>query len=352
MAGIASCVPAQVVSSAETAAAAGASLKEAAKIVKMTGVQQRRVAPPGLCTSDMACLAAERLLADLEWDRDSVEAVVLVTQTADYSLPASACILQHRLGLSSGCAAFDVALGCSGYIYGLWLCASLIASGSIRRALLLAGDTSTWACSPQDRSTAFLFGDAATATALEACPDAPPMDFVLGTDGSGHNFLVVPGGYRNRVTAETIERKPDESGRLRGALDLHMEGAEVFQFTMEQVPPMIEKLLSSSGRKLEEMDAFVPHQANQYMLQVLSEALNIPAGKLVLSLGEFGNTSSASIPLTCSYKLADRMRRERVNLILAGFGVGWSWGAAAVTCGPMVISDIVCAGDEQPVALV
>lgn len=346
IAGISSAVPASVVSCEETGRAFGASAKEILKIAKMTGVERRHVAPPGTCSSDMACIAAERLLLELGWDRGDIQNLVMVTQTPDHTLPSTACILQSRLGLSPDCAAFDVPLGCSGHVYGLWLCASLIASGSVRRALLLTGDTSTWMCSPQDRATAFLFGDAGTATALEASPEAPPMHFVLGTDGGGKDFLIVPAGFRSRITAESIERKPDEDGRLRGILDLHMDGAEVFRFSMERVPPMVDELLAFCGQSIEQIDAFVPHQANLFMLQQISEQLMLPAGKLALSLHEFGNTSSASIPLTCSYRLAERLRQTSTNMILAGFGVGWSWGAAAVTCGPMVMPDIAYVGES------
>lgn len=347
IAGIASAVPADVITWEETARAVGAGVKEASKIAKMTGVQRRRVAPDGLCTSDMACCAADKLLSDLGWDRDSIQALVLVTQTPDFDLPATACVLQSRLGLANDCAAFDVGLGCSGYTYGLWLCSSLIGSGSLRRVLLLAGDTISWLCSPQDRSTTFVFGDAGTATALERSDDAAPMDFVLGTDGAGLEFLVKPGGgYRNRITPESLERRPDAAGRLRGPLDLYMDGAEVFRFTMDRVPPMFQQLLASSGWSLEQLDAFVPHQANLYMLQVLCEHLKIPASKLVLSLQEFGNTSSASIPLALSSQLSERLRANAARLVLAGFGVGWSWGAVAVTCGPLVMPDIIFMGDR------
>jgi 3-oxoacyl-[acyl-carrier-protein] synthase-3 len=353
IAGVGSAVPEDVFTWEETAQAIGATKREGSKIAQMTGVQRRHVAPKGLCASDMAYFAADKLLSDLGWGRESVQALVLVTQTPDYGLPASSCTLQSRLGLSNDCAAFDVSLGCSGYIYGLWLCSNLIASGSVRRVLLLAGETSTWICSPQDRSTAFIFGDAGTATALERFEDAPPMDFVLGTDGTGRDFLIQPGGgYRNQITADSFERRPDATGKLRGPLDLYMDGAEVFRFTLERVPKLFQQLMASSGWSLDQIDAFVPHQANLYMLQVLSEQLNIPAEKLILSLQEFGNTSSASVPLAMTHRLADRLRQGAHRLVLAGFGVGWSWGAVAVTCGPIVMPDIVFIGREATPAAI
>ncbi|MBK9169069.1 MAG: ketoacyl-ACP synthase III [Bryobacterales bacterium] len=344
LAGVASAVPAQAVTADETGAAMGMTVKEIQKVAKLTGVQRRHIAPAGMCTSDIAELAANRLLADLQWDPKSVRTLVMVTQTPDYDLPATACLLQDRLDLSTECAAVDVSLGCSGYVYGLWLCAGMIAAGSVDRALLLVGETLSLLVSPQDRGTAFLFGDGAAATALEKDGHAPPMDFVLETDGKGKDSLIVPaGGYRNPVTADSIERRPDAEGRLRRPLDLYMDGAEVLRFTLERVPSLVEKLLAVSGWTMDQLDAFVPHQANRFMLHLLIEQSKIPPEKLVLSLEEFGNTSSASIPLTLTHGLAPRLRQETMRLLLAGFGVGWSWGAVSVTCGPMVMSDLVLA---------
>ncbi len=159
----------------------------------------------------------------------------MVSQTHDYDLPGTACCLQERLGIPKTCAAFDMALGCSGYIYGLWVCSTLLAAGSAKRVLLLA-----------------------SATALERDENAPPMSFVVGTDGAGRDYLIAPGsGYRNRVTAETIERRPGADGVLRSSLDLYMDGSKVFAFTLPQVPPLINDVLSLSGWPMDTMDAFV-----------------------------------------------------------------------------------------------
>ena len=341
IAGLASAVPAAVLSHLQTAEIAGVSTEEAEKIAKMTGVYQRHVGPASCCTSDLACEAAQRLLVDLNWEPKSIDALVVVSQTHDYDLPATACLLQNRLGLSKACAAFDISQGCSGYVYGLWVCSGMAAGGA-SRILLLAGETASRMCSPQDRSTAFLFGDAGTATALERDDNAPEMTFVLGTNGLGREFLIQPdSGYRNRATPSSFERQSYSDGSRRGPMDLYMDGAEVFAFTLRQVPPMIAEVLSESGWTLDEVDAFVPHQANLFMLQHLGKRLKIPAGKLVLSLDEFGNTSSASIPLALSHRLGQPLRYKPMKLVLAGFGVGWSWGAAAVTLGPMVMPEII-----------
>jgi 3-oxoacyl-[acyl-carrier-protein] synthase-3 len=347
IAGIAGAVPAETMNLEQTAAVVGVSRDEAEKIAKMTGVRNRHVAPRGMCTSDLAYRSATKLLDELGWERKSVDALVMVSQTHDYDLPATACCLQERLGIPKSCACFDMMLGCSGYVYGLWVCSTLMSAGAVRRALLLAGDTSTWSSSPQDRATIFLFGDAGTATALERDETAPPMSFVLGTDGSGRDYLIVPGGgYRNRVTAENLERHPGPDGTPRSCLDLYMHGGEVFAFTLRQVPALISELLCVSGWTLDQMDAFVPHQANMFMLQHLSKRLKIPPEKLVINMDEYGNTSSASIPLAMSDRLAPRLRNGTANLILAGFGIGWSWGAVALNCGPMVMPGVMLMEEE------
>jgi len=342
IAGIASAVPSAVLGLADGAATAGISNAEAEKIAKMTGVRNRRIAPPGMCTSDLAYSAAVKLLDELGWEPRSIDALIVVSQTHDYDAPATACCLQERLAIPKSCAALDVSLGCSGYIYGLWISSTMVAVGSVKRALLLAGDTLSWVTSPYDRATAFLFGDAATATGLERDDAAPPMSFVLGTDGSGKDYLIEPGtGYRNRVTVDSLGRRPGPDGVPRCALDVYMKGSEVFTFTLREVPPLIGEVLSLAGWELDQIDAFVPHQANLFMLQHLGKRMKVPPAKLVVSLDEYGNTSSASIPLAMSHRLANRLRSGTENLVLAGFGVGWSWGALALTCGPMAMPEVL-----------
>jgi len=347
-AGIASAVPESVMTPRETAVLAGVEPADADKIGVSTGVLRRHVAPPWMCTSDMCFAAAEKLLGDLGWERDSVDVLIFVSQTPDYRLPATSCVLHQRLGLSKECAALDVSLGCSGYIYGLWLLSTLVASGQARRALLLVGETASVGSAPTDRAVVFLFGDAGTATALERDDSAPPMHFNLGTDGSGHPFIMVPGGaFRNPPTAETLQRTPCEDGVERCALDGRMNGPEVFAFTLREVPPLIHGVLRQASWTMEQMDAFIPHQANLFMLEYLAKRMKVPKGKLVLGLAEFGNTSSASVPLSMTHVLKDQLRSGPKNLVMAGFGVGWSWGAVAAAWGPMVISEIVLLKDAQ-----
>jgi 3-oxoacyl-[acyl-carrier-protein] synthase-3 len=340
LAGIASAVPDQKHHFSEFAATFGE--EEVRKISESTGVIERYIAPAGMCTSDLCYAAAEKLLADTGWERDSVDALIFVSQTMDYPLPATACTLQHRLKLSKRCAAFDVGLGCSGYIHGLWLAASLITGGGLRRVLVLSGDTSNKKLSPQDRSVALLFGDAGTATAVERHEGAPPMTFVLGTDGSGRDHLIVPAGeFRQLNSPQTAIRTERENGNFRADEELYMNGAEIFTFTLREVPPLMKSIFAESGWTRETTDAFVFHQANKFMIDYLVKRMKLPAEKVPVVLAKYGNTSSASIPLALTDALAPRLLEAPARLLLAGFGVGYSWGAMTIECGPMKMPPLV-----------
>jgi 3-oxoacyl-[acyl-carrier-protein] synthase-3 len=312
--------------------------EEAAKVAKSTGVFQRRIASGGLCTSDLCLVAARQLLKELAWDPATVQAVVFVSQTPDYRLPATACVLHGKLGLANSCVAFDVNLGCSGYIYGLWMVAQFIQASGLQKALLLVGDTSSYYLSDKDRSTFPIFGDAGTATALEATPDSA-LSFALGTDGSGAHQLLIPAGCcrqpHNEATGHRSER---ENGNWRSDEDLFMNGTEVFAFTLREVPALMDGILATAGWERGAVDQFVFHQANKFMLDYLAKKMKLPAEKTPFSLSEYGNTSSASIPLTISACLRDKLSQSPPQkIILAGFGVGWSWGACATEMGSVVL---------------
>jgi 3-oxoacyl-[acyl-carrier-protein] synthase III len=315
--------------------------EESAKISATVGVRERRIAPPDMTTADLCLAAGERLLADLGWEKSSVEGVVFVTQTPDYLLPATACSLQERLGLPKSCVAFDVNLGCSGFTHGLWMAASLIRGAGLRRVLVLAGDTISRIAAPEDRSVAPLFGDAGSAGAMEAAADAPPTHFVLGSDGSGERKLMVKcGGFRNPRTAESARREAREGGNIRSDEDLYMEGAEIFAFTLREIPGLVEQTLKLAGKSLEEIDHVVCHQANKFMLQHLAKRMKIPAAKFTLGLEKYGNTSSASIPLALVTELREAITDGK-ELLLAGFGVGFSWSAAQFRSNGLRVSELV-----------
>lgn len=333
--GVAAAVPRARRSVGDDEAAFGADTVR--KISESTGVLERRTAG-ALCTSDLCEAAARALLARSNIDPATIDGVIFVSQTPDYLLPATACVLQHRLGLPASCAALDINLGCSGYVYGLWTACSLATANRFRRVLLLVGDTVTRICSPEDRSVALLFGDAGSATLLELAPDAPEMTFVLGTDGSGWDKLIVPsGGFRNPQTPARLARTVREGGNVRSDADLYMNGADIFAFTLKVVPALTNQLLEESQRSPEDIDAFVFHQANRFMLNHLCKRMKLPPEKAIVALERFGNTSSASIPLALVTHLRDALEKGPMSLVLEGFGVGFSWaGVHVITHGPIV----------------
>jgi 3-oxoacyl-[acyl-carrier-protein] synthase-3 len=327
--GIASAVPDIVVTSAEEGAVFGKDEME--KIAATTGIRERRVAPEGICTSDLCIYAAEELLKSTGIKRESIDVLILVTQTPDYILPATACSLHGRLGLPTGCAAFDVNLGCSGYTYGLWLASHLIAGGGANRVLLLAGETSSRPVNPLDRSARPLFGDAGTATIIESNPKSSEIRFTFGSDGTGQNDLIIPaGGFRARFSDAVCGSILCEDGNTRRLVDLHMDGSAVFVFTLDRVIPLIRESMKDTSWTPEDLDFLVLHQANEFMLKHLSKAVKIPWEKVPCSLSRFGNTSSASIPLTMTTELSSNGRVVARRLLLAGFGVGLSWCSAAI----------------------
>lgn len=310
--------------------------EEAEKLAQATGVWERRVAPAHICASDLGTAAAEALLERLGWAPDSVEILVFVSQDADYNLPATACLIQRRLGLPTSAACFDVGLGCSGFVYGSWIAARLLAGSTARRALVLAGDINTRYLKPEDRATLPLFGDAAAAAALERDDGAPPMHAVFGTDGAGAPHIHIrAGGRRHPLVPGLAVRTPEEEEALAGDSRLHMNGTEVFAFTLRAVPALVRETLEFAGLTVDDVDICVMHQANAFMLEHLRKKVKIPPERFIVDLQRFGNTSSASIPLAIGSRLGEELARGPRRLLLAGFGVGWSWGALTAEVGPI-----------------
>jgi 3-oxoacyl-[acyl-carrier-protein] synthase-3 len=340
IAGIATAVPETGLGVADLATLFGQ--EEASKLVKSTGVARRRIAGSHLCASDLCLAAARRLMADLAWDPTSIQAIIFVSQTPDYRLPATACLLHARLGLSKDCATFDVNMGCSGYIYGLWMAAQFIQASGLSRVLLLVGDTISRYLSDQDRSTFPIFGDAGTATAIESVPESH-MSFALATDGAGGSHLMVPaGGFRTPHSEKSARRRERENGNWRSDEDLYMNGAEVFAFTLREVPTLIDAILTLAIWERESVAHYIFHQANRFILDHLAKKMKLPPDKVPLSLMDYGNTSSASIPLTISACLRESLTcPNKQRLVLAGFGVGWSWGACATEMGSLVLPPIL-----------
>lgn len=331
VAGIVSCVPSLTVDNTSFRERFG---EKAHDIEKMTGVRERRWTDAGQTTADLCQRAAETLLDKLQWERDSIDALFFITQTPDYRLPATACALQDRLGLGRQVIAFDVNLGCSGYPYGLWLAMTTVASGAARRALLLVGDTISKTVDTEDRSTAMLFGDAGTATAIEADANGVAR-FVLGTDGSGERHLIIAEGAYRPPAALPDGPKADA---------LYMDGGAIFNFTLATVPPLVAATLEQDGG-IERFDAFLFHQANAFMLKHLAKKAKLPADKVPVNIDRFGNTSSATIPLLITTDLAERLRGQSMRLAMFGFGVGFSWGSVDLELGPLACVEAI---DYQP----
>lgn len=308
--------------------------------VSTTGVERRRISSHNVCTSDLCVAAAERLIADLLWDKGNIDAVILVTQTPDYYLPATACIIQDRLGLPKTCYALDISLGCSGWVYGFSSLSSLMQGGGIKKALLMTGDTMT--SSREDKSAYPLFGEAGTVTAMEYDTTASPILFNMHTDGSGAEVIIIPdGGYRNPVTPESFVMEEDEDGIVRNRLNCKMDGMSVFSFGITKVPKSVNELIEHFGLDKDSIDLFSFHQANKFMNEKIRKKLKLPEEKVPYSIKDFGNTSSASIPLTLVTQCADQLRHQKVKHISCGFGVGLSWGTAYFETDNIVISDLV-----------
>ena len=312
---------------------------DSAAFVETTGVLERRL-DEALTTSDLCVAAAEKLLADLGWDRAEVGGVIFVSQTTDYYLPATACIVQDRLGLSRECYAEDIVLGCSGWVYGLSSLVSLMANGGIKKALLLAGDAKRHVVTNDP-----LFGFAGTATALEYVEGAAGFQFHFGTDGSGFDAIIIPdGGSRNQVSENSFKDEVID-GKHYNRMQTRMKGMDVFSFGISTAPKSVKKLAENFGFDYLEADYFVFHQANMKMNNMIAKKLKLPAEKVPSCMYHFGNTSSASIPLTIVTQLKGKCE-DKAKFICCGFGVGLSWGTVAFETKNVVISDLVEVGEE------
>jgi 3-oxoacyl-[acyl-carrier-protein] synthase-3 len=301
-----------------------------AKIDGKTGIQQRHIAAEGECSSDLAVAAAQKLFASGACRPDQIDYVLLCTQSPDYFLPTTACLLQDRLGIPTSAGALDFNLGCSGYIYGLGLAQGLISSGQASRILLITAETYSKFLHPRDKSVRTIFGDAAAATLLTAGNSPAPLigPFVYGTDGSGGPNLIVPsGGLRRPRSAETCIETADDSGNVRTEDNLFMNGAEIFTFTLSVVPQTVRCLLQKAKLDLADIDLFIFHQANKYMLEHLRKSMQIPQEKFQMAMAHCGNTVSSTIPIALKHAAQEQRLQEGAVVMLVGFGVGYSWGA-------------------------
>lgn len=316
--------------------------EDVAEIIEKIGVRQRRFVDAKTCASDLCFAAAEQLLTDMQVDRTEIDLLLFVSQTPDYRMPATSIILQHRLGLEDSTIAFDINIGCSGFLYGLSIAYALLQHQGLRKALVLDGETRSKIYSPKDRKTAFLFGDAGAAALIGKDDRFGKSSFSIHSDGSRADLIKIDGGgYRNPSSPETLREKVvDEYGNIRSDEHGYMNGGDVFNFLIREVPRDVKGLLEHAGVELADIDYYVFHQANNYMNGYLVKKLKLEQSKVPMCIEKYGNTSSVSVPLTMVSELQTELA-GRKSLMLCGFGVGLSWATALISVSGCFVSTIV-----------
>ncbi|MFH2143605.1 MAG: ketoacyl-ACP synthase III [Bacteroidota bacterium] len=339
IAGITACVPDVVFRNIDYS---WISLKEREEFISLSGIHEKRHAPLGITTSDLSFRAVEKLISGLGWDKNDIDLLVFVSQSRDYILPATACILQDRLGLPKTCMAFDIDMGCSAYVYALSVVCSFLSRGEIKKALMLVGDVSTQACSERDKTTWQVFGDAGTATALEHSPGSPPFFFNMQTDGKGFDAVIIPeSGFRKLLSRKTFLYKKYAEGIERHKGQVVLNGTEVFKFAMREVASNIGELMKFAKKDIESIDYYVFHQAIKIINETIRRKMKLPSEKVPVTLYKYGNTSSASIPLTIVSELNKQISDGPLSLLISGFGTGLSWGSAIIHTDKIYCPDIL-----------
>ena len=320
--------------------AAGVDRAALERTAQTIGFRERRVAAPGVTALDLCADASVRLLEEMGLDATSIDAVIFVTQTPDHAQPNNASLLHGRLGLSKSAPAYDLSMGCSGWVTGLHQAALLCAHGGAARVLLCAGDTLSRLTHPGDRAMDPLFGDAGSATIVEKTGHAAPWHFVLGADGAGAPAIIVRQGGARQPAGPLTERTDADGNRAHDG-NLVMNGADVFGFTLREVPSAIQSVLRHAGLTAESVDALVLHQANRFILSTLAKKAGIPEAKTPMeAFGRYGNQSSASMPCALIDGLGERLEGGPLKVVGCGFGVGLSWGAFAAEIGPLVVAPV------------
>lgn len=316
--------------------------KQLAKLQKMIGFDTRYQANPDTTTADLCQCAVEKIIGKLKINVEDIDAIISVTQTPDYYMPGNAHVIHRNLNFGINTAAIDLEFGCSGYIYGLWMAGMMINSG-LKRVLLLTGDTLSKVANKKDRTEAPLFGDAGSATIIEYDKTAPNSYFILKSDGKGIESMLQPAGaYRTPSREETRKEIADKDGNIRSGENIYMNGFEIFNFTLTQQPALMNEILEFSNNSKEDIDYFVLHQANVYIVETILKKLNIPFEKAPSKIfAKYGNQNSASIPSAICEDLKDKLSHANKKVLMQGFGIGLSWGACVTN-----FDDIVCLKPE------
>ncbi len=323
--------------------------KAVSSATKMAGIDCRRVVTPGICASDLAFQAADRMLTERNIKRESIDFVIFMSETPDYMAPATACVLQNRLGLSSNCGAFDVNLGCSAFPYGLSISHGLIASGIARRVLLLVADALTPMIHPEDRALVALHGDGGAAALIDSCsPEYGYIGLIHGTDGSSYQHLIVPAsGARHPKSAETKIEIRDQSGCVTTQEHFHMNGPAVFHFVVSNIPKAILGGLDRGRMSMDDIDLFLFHQANKGMIDFVYKALKVPEEKRFYFVKDIGNCGAAATPIVTAEAWRQGAIKPGTKTLLASFGVGISWAVGVIKWPPNANATISASSEYQ-----
>lgn len=313
--------------------------EELEKTIKSIGIEERRIADDDVFASDLAYKAAMQLMKDNAIDPNSIDVLLFVSQTSDYRIPATAPILQHRLGLSKDTACLDITLGCSGFVFALSTAFAYASMEGVNRVLLLDGETFSKIVNERDKVDWPLYGDGATATLIEK-GEFGETTFILRSDGAGEDAVKIPAGMRKPITKESLDVTEREDGNWRNDLEVYMNGMDVFNFAMSVVPSTIKEVCKTTGTELSDVDYLVFHQANKFMTDFFVKYLRFDKTKVPYCIQKYGNTSSTSVPLTIVSELEGKLENGN-KIVMAGFGAGLSWGVALMPVGGIKISHII-----------
>lgn len=334
---LSACVPANVVSNRDLGYLIPE--EEIDKTINNIGIDQRRIADDDVTASDLCYRAARQLMDDNDIVPESIDVLLFMSQTSDYRIPATSCLLQHRLGLPRETLCFDITLGCSGYLFALSTAFAYASMDGINRVLLLDGETFSKIVNRRDKVDWPLYGDAGTATLIEK-GDYGQSTFILNTDGSGENVLKIHAGMRNPITPESCVEREQEDGNIRSDLEVFMDGMDVFNFAISKVPRSIKSLLQETGHSIDDVDYLVFHQANRFMMDFFVKKLKISPDRVPYCISKYGNTSSSSVPLTISSELSGRLDGDN-TVVMSAFGAGLSWGAALLEMRDCKVSPVI-----------
>lgn len=340
--GVAACVPKNILRTEDIVLF---TLDEAVKFNEQVGILRRRVADNSICTSDLCYEAAKKLLADLQWQPSDIDVLVFVSTTPDYRTPATSCILQDRLGISTDCMTLDISLGCCGYLHGISVISSILSAsqGTLKRGLLLVGDTLFRTSSPYDKSRLPLFGDGGTATALEFDENAPLIQTLTHTDGSYHLVTITPdSGFRHPVSPDSFIMEDYGDGIKRARIHGNMNGLDVFPFAIKQGPKVVKEFLEYYQLdKDKDIDYYVFHQANMQIMKIVNKKIGLDESKVPFAIQDFGNTSSACVPLVMVSRLREKLQSQKLSLLMSVVGVGFTWGCVRVLTDNIVCPELI-----------